>query len=654
MKFRSRLSAFICGLTIFLFAPLLARAQTYTDAWLNSINANTQMPCGNYQLSITAQIQASIQQVVNKGGGVVDLTCYTTAITLTADVWSSVTGTPITMVLPAQTITVNANATIPNNWTMVFHQGSSIVAGNSFTLTNNSIDVVAGGRTVTYTSSQTASAQDYGKLVIMNCSSACSYTLPATHPLPHWYIDLVSQGSTVATVALSSSTFNGGSSVPVLISYEPILIYENSASSADYRGEVPLIAGSNITLTPGANGLTISASGSGGSGSVTSVSIGNLSPLFTASVATPTTTPAISFSLSNAPAYTVLTNDTSSSAAAGYGKLDVANVVTGALPIANGGTGETLGSAAFNALSPMNTEGDMIYYHSSFGGVRLPIGSNATCLTSNGSDPNWTSCQITLETNSSNNSNQNLLNFETSTTNAVGLTVTPSNPSGGIEKFEITGSSYTGNAATATALAATPIQCSGVQFATGIAASGNANCATPSIASVAWSQITAPSGNLALSMGSNQTFFTYSFGGGITQALELDNTTAATSSLGASSPNFSLAGQFWDGSASRTETVNIADIIGNGSMPASGVLFDFNYVLGHSNTGLHYIGAPSLLMSTNATFSSLPACASSFTGILVQISDSPSQTWGATVSAGGGSLQAALYCDGTNWTVYAK
>ena len=56
----------------------------------------------------------------------------------------------------------------------------------------------------------------------------------------------------------------------------------------------------------------------------------------------------------------------------------------------------------------------------------------------------------TIQTNSSNNSTQTTLNFETSTTNAVGLTVTPSNPSGGIEKLEITGSSYTGNAATAT------------------------------------------------------------------------------------------------------------------------------------------------------------------------------------------------------------
>jgi hypothetical protein len=39
--------------------------------------------------------------------------------------------------------------------------------------------------------------------------------------------------------------------------------------------------------------------------------------------------------------------------------------------------------------------------------------------------------------------------------------------------------STSGNAATATALATTPSQCSGAQFATGIAPSGNANCATP-------------------------------------------------------------------------------------------------------------------------------------------------------------------------------
>jgi hypothetical protein len=53
----------------------------------------------------------------------------------------------------------------------------------------------------------------------------------------------------------------------------------------------------------------------------------------------------------------------------------------------------------------------------------------------------------TLQVNSVNNSSQALLNDETSTTNATGLTVTPSNPSGGIVKHEITGTVNLGNMA---------------------------------------------------------------------------------------------------------------------------------------------------------------------------------------------------------------
>lgn len=46
---------------------------------------------------------------------------------------------------------------------------------------------------------------------------------------------------------------------------------------------------------------------------------------------------------------------------------------------------------------------------------------------------------ITLQTNGTNNTSQSALNFITSTTNADGLTVTPSNPTSSSEKFEITG-----------------------------------------------------------------------------------------------------------------------------------------------------------------------------------------------------------------------
>jgi hypothetical protein len=59
-------------------------------------------------------------------------------------------------------------------------------------------------------------------------------------------------------------------------------------------------------------------SGGGGGGTVSSFSSGNLSPLFTTSVGTPTTTPSLSFSLSNAGAHTWFGNNTGGSAAPSY------------------------------------------------------------------------------------------------------------------------------------------------------------------------------------------------------------------------------------------------------------------------------------------------------------------------------------------------
>jgi hypothetical protein len=63
----------------------------------------------------------------------------------------------------------------------------------------------------------------------------------------------------------------------------------------------------------------------------------------------------------------------------------------GTAAIAQGGTGQTTASAAFSALSPLSTEGDLLYYHSS-ASTRLPVGGNTQCLLSNGTDPVWGSC----------------------------------------------------------------------------------------------------------------------------------------------------------------------------------------------------------------------------------------------------------------------
>jgi hypothetical protein len=82
-----------------------------------------------------------------------------------------------------------------------------------------------------------------------------------------------------------------------------------------------------------------------GSGTVTSFSAGNLSPLFTSSVATSTSTPALTFSLSNAAAHTFYGNFTAGSAAPSFGSPTLASA-----DYANQGTATTVlhGNAAGN------------------------------------------------------------------------------------------------------------------------------------------------------------------------------------------------------------------------------------------------------------------------------------------------------------------
>ena len=54
------------------------------------------------------------------------------------------------------------------------------------------------------------------------------------------------------------------------------------------------------------------------------------------------------------------------------GTISLTTQVSGILPIANGGTGQTAANAAFNALSPMTTLGDIIYENATPIAARLP------------------------------------------------------------------------------------------------------------------------------------------------------------------------------------------------------------------------------------------------------------------------------------------
>ena len=116
----------------------------------------------------------------------------------------------------------------------------------------------------------------------------------------------------------------------------------------------------------------------------------------------------------------------------GSGNAVLANTPTLITPNIGAATGTSL------TLSGLGGGGTLCLHASNTGVISTAA---ADCGSGGGGGP-------TLQTNGVNNGSQALLNFITSSTNAVGLTATPIN-SVGTQTFEITGGSYTGNATTA-------------------------------------------------------------------------------------------------------------------------------------------------------------------------------------------------------------
>jgi hypothetical protein len=126
-----------------------------------------------------------------------------------------------------------------------------------------------------------------------------------------------------------------------------------------------------------------------------------------------------------------------------------ASNVTGTVAIANGGTGQTTAAAAFNALNPMTTTGDIIYEASASTAARLGIGSTGQVLTVAGGIPSWatpTGGGITWNSVQTSNFNATANNAYPVNTTSGAITVTfPASPSAG---QQITLVDYAGTAAT--------------------------------------------------------------------------------------------------------------------------------------------------------------------------------------------------------------
>lgn len=173
-------------------------------------------------------------------------------------------------------------------------------------------------------------------------------------------------------------------------SYEPNqLIYSPSGSSLASLGGGPAgyVLQANGSSAPTWAAVSLSGSSVSGTLSLANGGTGGLTPqrwgvVFASSATELATTD---------PAPVGLPLVSNASSAPTFQQVNFATVGSGFVPIANGGTGAGTAAAAFKALSPMSTTGDIIIYGSNSQQVSLAAGAAGLFLTSNGpgTQPTW-------------------------------------------------------------------------------------------------------------------------------------------------------------------------------------------------------------------------------------------------------------------------
>lgn len=171
-----------------------------------------------------------------------------TSVTLTNGTGLPLT-TGVTGLLPHANIA--STAVTPGSYTSA---NITVAADGSITAASNGTGGSGGGGVNPQTTNYTLVSGDSGKTVTMNGSSLTA-TLPATAPSATWAADIKNLNASALTVARNGLTINGGTSNITLQQFQDTVCFSDGTN---YICSVPDVAGTNITLTPAVNGITIS------------------------------------------------------------------------------------------------------------------------------------------------------------------------------------------------------------------------------------------------------------------------------------------------------------------------------------------------------------------------------------------------------------
>jgi hypothetical protein len=341
----------------------------------------------------------------------------------------------------------------------------------------------------------------------------------------------------------------------------------------------------NLVLppNPGTNGQILTTNGTGvtywstiasSGGTVTSFSSGNLSPLFTTSVATPTTTPALSFSLNTQLANTVFAGPVSGgSATPTFRTLVAADIpvlgATGDILYNNGGV---LGAAlaTITAAGSIDLpEGQVIKWTgAAYSGVGLSILAADTLAVGNGSDSDVSGAMA-----------------------MTGLILFGSSYYSAYDAFHTT--IYSG--ATQNWNLVLP-ETSGTngQVLTNIG-SGFTEWESLSAIGIPWSSLTNATANLTLSNAG----FTTTFNQTSAVAWLWANTATATSGTTNASPLLEMAANYWNGSTSLQDLWTVGSSLAAGTNGASTLTFTHSGSSGTSAVSVPQLNT-NLIVGTNA------------------------------------------------------